>query len=90
VSGLGYIFTCLIFLVLDGLGVLKVRAVLASPLGPPALGAALVWFYLLPYVIWRGNACGGCQQRMPRKLVSGHPPKPVQPSVGAPSAAHRL
>lgn len=89
-SGLAYLFACVVFLILDGLGVLNIKAILATPLGPLVIGAALVWFHLVPYLLWRANACGGCQQRMPKKLVSGHPPRPVQPSAGTTSAAHRL
>jgi len=58
-SRLAYLAACIVFVVL-----LETGKVSASIIGWPVAVVALVWFYAMPQLILRGNACGSCGVRM--------------------------
>jgi hypothetical protein len=67
-SGFLYIFAAIVLFALDGFGVWDVKQVLRGP----ACVVALLWFYGVPLLLWRLNACGGCRTRMAVELVPGN------------------
>lgn len=61
----GYGVMCVVVFALHVGGILDVYS-----LGWPFLVVALAWYYAMPSVIWRWNACGGCKKRMGVELLS--------------------
>ncbi|MEZ4394003.1 MAG: hypothetical protein R3A48_23260 [Polyangiales bacterium] len=41
----------------------------------PVAVIAMFWFYGLPALLWRANACAGCGEPMPVELLAGRAPR---------------
>ena len=85
VSGLLYVIAAIVAVVLEALGVVDLQKAITWPVAI----VALFWFFGVPALLWRRNACGGCGQRMAVKLQPGRVATAPQPRVAADGAAPR-
>ena len=85
VSGLLYVVTAVVAISLDALGVVDLRRAITWPV----VVVGLLWFFGVPPLLWRTNACGSCGHRMAVKLLPGKAPGATQPRVAEDGAAPR-
>jgi hypothetical protein len=78
VSGLLYAVAAIVAVILEALAVVDLQRVITWPVA----AVALFWFFGVPALLWRTNACGGCGQRMAVKLQSGRAASVAQPGAG--------
>jgi len=83
VSGLLYVIAAIAVVILDALGFLDLQRTITWPVAV----VALFWFFGVPALLWRTNACGGCGQRMAVKLQPGKAARAAEPRVAADRAA---
>lgn len=71
-SALGYVSVAVVVVALDAFDIVSLTA-LSWTIFVPAAATACVWYWVVPQVLWRGNACPKCGAAMAVDLVAGKP-----------------